>query len=112
MMSANPHPSKANPGSKGSPNPGRNNANEKSSQPPYTEEELEELRKIRRLQMVVNLVMSTISQSPHLTVEQASEMCADTKRYALSMFPDKELAYDLLYRPRLQRLMNERYHLQ
>jgi hypothetical protein len=93
-------------------NPGRSNGSEKSSQRPYTEEELEELRKIRRLQMVVNLVMSTISQSPHLTVEQASEMCADTKRYALSMFPDKELAYDLLYRPRLQRLMNERYHLQ
>jgi len=28
------------------------------------------------------------------------------------MFPDKELAYDLLYRPRLQRLMKERFRLQ
>jgi hypothetical protein len=28
------------------------------------------------------------------------------------MFPDKELAYDLLYKPRLQRLMNERFKLQ
>jgi hypothetical protein len=28
------------------------------------------------------------------------------------MFPDKELAYDILYKPRLQRLMNERFHLQ
>jgi hypothetical protein len=28
------------------------------------------------------------------------------------MFPDKELAYDLIYRPRLQRLMNERFRLQ
>ena len=82
------------------------------SQRPYTPEELEELRKIRRLQMVVNLVMSTISQSQSLTIEQAAEMVADTKRYALSMFPDKELAYDLLYRPRLQRLLNERFHLQ
>jgi len=94
------------------PNPGRSNGSDKPTQRPYTEEELEELRKIRRLQMVVNLVMSTISQSPNLSVEEASEMCADTKRYALSMFPDKELAYDLLYKPRLQRLMNERYHLQ
>jgi hypothetical protein len=92
-------------------NPGRSNGNEQG-QRPYTEEEIEELRKIRRLQLVVNLVMSTISQSSNLTVEEASEMCADTKRYALSMFPDKELAYDLLYKPRLQRLMNERYHLQ
>ena len=94
------------------PNPGRSNGSDKPTQRPYTEEELEELRKIRRLQMVVNLVMSTISQSPNLSVEEASEMCADTKRYALSMFPDKELAYDLLYKPRLQRLMNERFHLQ
>jgi len=28
------------------------------------------------------------------------------------MFPDKELAYDLIYKPRLQRLMAERYRLQ
>jgi hypothetical protein len=28
------------------------------------------------------------------------------------MFPDKELAYDLLYKPRLQRLMTERFRLQ
>ena len=34
------------------------------------------------------------------------------RRAALSMFPDKELAYDLIYRPRLQRLMNERFRLQ
>jgi hypothetical protein len=83
-------------------------------QPPhrYSEEEIEELRKIRRLQMVVNLVMSTISQSPNLTVEEAANMVAGTKSYALSLFPDKELAYDLLYRPRLQRLMNERFRLQ
>jgi hypothetical protein len=28
------------------------------------------------------------------------------------MFPDKEFAYDILYKPRLQRLLAERYHLQ
>jgi hypothetical protein len=28
------------------------------------------------------------------------------------MFPDKELAFDLLYKPRLQRLMRERFRLQ
>jgi hypothetical protein len=39
-------------------------------------------------------------------------MVADTKRAALAMFPDKELAYDLIYKPRLQRLMKERFRLQ
>ena len=32
-------------------------------------------------------------------------MVADTRRVALSMFPDKELAFNLIYWPRLQRLM-------
>jgi hypothetical protein len=78
-----------------------------------THEELaEEGRKIRRLQLMINMVMSVIAQDPDLTVEQASEMAANAKRAALAMFPDKEFAYDLIYKPRLQRLMNERYRLQ
>jgi hypothetical protein len=72
----------------------------------------EEARKIRRLQIMMNMVMSVIGQDPDLTVEQASEMAASARRAALAMFPDKELAYDLIYRPRLQRLLNERYRLQ
>ena len=72
----------------------------------------EEARKIRRLQMMMSMVMSVIGQDPDLTVEEASEMAANAKRAALAMFPDKELAYDLIYKPRLQRLMNERYRLQ
>jgi hypothetical protein len=58
------------------------------------------------------MVMSVISQDPGLTIEEASELVANTKRAALAMFPDKEFAYDILYKPRLQRLMNERFHLQ
>ena len=76
------------------------------------EELMEEGRKIRRLQMMVSMVMSVIAQDPDLSIEQASEMVANTKRAALAMFPDKEFAYDILYKPRLQRLMNERYRLQ
>ena len=72
----------------------------------------EEARKIRRLHMMLSMVMSVISQDPDLTVEEASEMAANAKRAALTMFPDKELAYDLIYKPRLQRLMNERFRLQ
>ena len=78
-----------------------------------TPEELkEESRKIRRLQMVVNMVMQVIAQDPTITVDEASEMVADTRRAALTMFPDKELAFDLIYWSRLQRLMRERYRMQ
>ena len=72
----------------------------------------EESKKIRRLQVMMSMVMSVISQDRDLTVEEASELAAGAKRAALAMFPDKELAYDLLYKPRLQRLMNERFRLQ
>ena len=74
--------------------------------------ELDEPRKIRRLQLMISMVMSVISQDPDLTVEEAAAMAANARTAALAMFPDKELAYDILYKPRLQRLMNERFRLQ
>lgn len=78
-----------------------------------TPEELHEERlKLRRLQMMMNMIMSVIGQDPDLSVERASEMVADSRRAALNMFPDKELAFDLLWKPRLQRLMRERFHIQ
>jgi hypothetical protein len=77
-----------------------------------TDDSADEARRIRRLQIMMSMVSSVISQDPSLTVEEASELAAGAKRAALAMFPDKELAYDLLYKPRLQRLMRERFRLQ
>jgi len=71
----------------------------------------EENRRIRRLQIMMNMVMSVISQED-MSLEEASELVANAKRAALAMFPDKELAYDLIYKPRLQRLIRERFRLQ
>ncbi|HMH01032.1 MAG TPA: hypothetical protein VK555_06445 [Terriglobales bacterium] len=85
---------------------------ERAGQSGILNENDQEARKIRRLQVMMGMVMSVISQDPSLTVEEASELAAGAKRAALAMFPDKELAYDLLYKPRLQRLMNERFRLQ
>jgi len=75
-------------------------------------EPMDEARLLRRLQVMMSMVMSVISQDPDLTLEEAAEIAANARRAALTMFPDKELAYDILYRPRLQRLMNERFRLQ
>jgi hypothetical protein len=75
-------------------------------------EQQEEARKLRRLQVMIGMVMSVIGQDPNLTLEEASELAAGARRAALAMFPGKELAYDILYKPRLQRLMNERFRLQ
>jgi hypothetical protein len=73
---------------------------------------MDEARRLRRLQVMMSMVTSVLSQDPDLTVEEAAEMAANARRAALNMFPDKELAYDIIYRPRLQRLINERFRLQ
>lgn len=87
---------------------------EQGPEPPNTQnadELADEARRIRRLQIMMNMVMSVICQDPDLTIEEASEMAANSRRAALAMFPDKELAFDLIYKPRLQRLLNERFRL-
>jgi len=71
---------------------------------------LEENRKVRRLQLVVDLVMSVLGQSD-MTLEEASDMVAATRRFALNLFPDKEYTYDLIYQPKFRRLLAEKYKL-
>jgi hypothetical protein len=74
-------------------------------------EQQEEQKLIRRLQMMMNMVMQVIAQDRTLTVDDASQMIADSKKAALAMFPGKELAYDLIWKPRFQRLMRERFRI-
>jgi hypothetical protein len=81
-------------------------------EPAQAHDQQQEAHKIRRLQVMISMVMSVIGQDPNLTIEEASELVAGAKRAALAMFPDKEFAYDILYKPRLQRLMRERFRLQ
>ena len=83
-----------------------------SQQAQTTEEKAEESRRIRRLQLMMAMVMQVIQQDRSLKVEQASQMVADARSAALAMFPDKALAFDLIFWPRLQRLMRERYRMQ
>jgi len=78
---------------------------------PTTAELHEENRRLRRLQLLVSLVMSVISQS-NLPVEEAAELVASVRRAALKLFPGKEQAFDLIYKPRFQRLLAEKYRLQ
>ena len=75
------------------------------------EEQAEEQKLIRRLQMMMNMVMQVIAQDASLTVDDAAQMIADSRKAALAMFPGKELAYDLIWRPRFQRLMRERFRI-
>ena len=76
-----------------------------------TEAEIqEEARKVRRLQLVMDMVTSTLQQED-IPIEEASEMVAATRQFALNLFPDKGHTFDLIYRPRLQRILADKYKI-
>lgn len=70
----------------------------------------EENRKVRRLQLVVDLVTNVLWQSD-IPLEEASELVAQTRQFALSLFPGQEQTYQLLYQSRFRRLLAEKYRL-
>jgi hypothetical protein len=77
-----------------------------------TQEQIdEESRRIRRLRILVGLTLQTIAAGG-LSPEEAAGMIAATRRAALEMFPGKERAFDLIYRPQFQRMMHAVYRLQ
>ncbi|MGA7625052.1 MAG: hypothetical protein WB630_13285 [Candidatus Acidiferrales bacterium] len=77
-----------------------------------TQEEIdEESRRIRRLRILVHLTLQTIADGD-LPAEDAAQMIAETRKVALQMFPGKERAFDLIYRPQFQRMMHAVYRLQ
>ena len=78
---------------------------------PTPEAIAEESRRMRRLRLVVQLALEIIAQG-ELPYEEASNLAMATRRVALQLFPGKEQTYDLIYRPKFQRLMQEVYRLQ
>jgi len=77
-----------------------------------TQEEIdEESRRGRRLRILVHLALATIADG-ELSVEEAAGVVAATRKVALNLFPGKEFAFDIIYRPKFQRLINEVYRLQ
>lgn len=77
-----------------------------------TQEQIdEESRQIRRLRILVHLTIDTIAGGD-LSAEEAAGMIAATRKAALTMFPGKERAFDLIYKPQFQRVMHAVYGLQ
>ena len=84
---------------------------QRGSSAPTQEQIDEESRRIRRLRILVHLTLDTIA-SGDLSAEEAAGMVAAIRRVALEMFPGKERAFDLIYKPQFQRLMHAVYKLQ
>lgn len=70
----------------------------------------EENRNLRYLRFIVDLALSEI-RAGRFTRPQAEQVVENIRRQALKLFPGKDLAFDLIYRPRFQRAITETFQL-
>jgi hypothetical protein len=75
---------------------------------PTSESLKDEEKRLRRLRFIVNLAQGVLMQAD-LTLREAFTIMEDTKKAALALFPDKGDVYDLVYAPRLRRIVRERF---
>jgi len=68
----------------------------------------EENRKIRFLRYLVDFSLQLIQQDD-LSLQEALKVVEDVKRAACNLFPGKEEAFKLIYRPRFDRVIQERF---
>jgi hypothetical protein len=77
---------------------------------PQTQAIREENRKLRYLRFLVDLALAEI-RAGRLTRTQAEAVVRNIRSQALKLFPGKETAFDLIYRPRFQRAITETFQL-
>lgn len=68
----------------------------------------DESRRIRFLRFLIDLSLRSI-QEGDLSLEEALRLVEEAKRVTLQLFPGKELAFELIYRPRFQRAIEETF---
>jgi len=68
----------------------------------------EENRKIRYLRFLVDFSVLSIQQD-ELLLQEALELVEDVKHAACGLFPGKEETFELIYRPRFNRIIQERF---
>jgi hypothetical protein len=76
---------------------------------PTPQEIAEERRRLRWLRVLADLTLGILYEQPGLELSEAMRLVSETRRAMLALFPGKELAYDLLYRPRFDRAIAERF---
>jgi hypothetical protein len=70
----------------------------------------EENRRLRYLRFLVDLALIEISRGTY-TKAQAEKVVENIRSQTLQLFPGKELAFDLIYRPRFRRVIAETFQL-
>ena len=70
----------------------------------------EENRRIRTLRLLVDFSLAYLAQTK-LSLEEAQAVVQGVKKQALRLFPEKEETFDLIYLPRFQRLLRDKYRM-
>lgn len=70
----------------------------------------EENRRLRYLRFLVDLALMEI-RAGRYTKPQAEKIVENIRSQALKLFPGKEMAFDLIYRPRFRRAIAEAFQL-
>jgi hypothetical protein len=73
-----------------------------------SEEVKQENRKIRYLRFLVDFSIVSIQQGD-VSLGEALKVVEDVKRVACAFFPGKEDTFELIYRPRFNRAIQERF---
>lgn len=68
----------------------------------------EENRKIRKLQIMVHFTTQLLYQKSELNLLEGLLHIQNVRKFALSLFPGKGEVFDLIYRTRLLRVLEER----
>jgi hypothetical protein len=76
----------------------------------HRQEVREENRRLRYLRLLVDLALMEI-RAGRFTKPQAEKIVDNIRSQALKLFPGKELAFELIYRPRFQRAITETFQL-
>jgi uncharacterized membrane protein len=74
---------------------------------PTSEEIQDEKRRLRQLRLIVDFTVQLLYQA-ELSVPEMLELVEATKKTVLHLFPDKEFQFELIYRPRFNRIIRER----
>ena len=75
----------------------------------YEEALKEENRRLRRLRLIVDLTLSRLYQDPDLTHLEALQIVERCRDAALALFPGKETAFEMIIRPRFERVVMARW---
>lgn len=71
----------------------------------------DEEERLRRLRLLVDVTAQVLSEDEKLTFCEALRLVEAARTAALRLFPDKNDAFELVIRPRLDRIVLERFNI-